>query len=145
MIKAWFGWALLSAFFGAALIVLSSVVLRNTATPIVALFRGLGIIVVSAALLASAYGPKNVMETVSTNFWGLVAVGLVSAGAILSFYAALTLAHKEASDEIVTAINYSSLLLIAALNFALGREAFSVQTLLGITLVFVGLAVLALR
>ena len=145
MIKAWLGWAILSAILGAALIVVSSVVLRNTATPIAALFRGLGVIGVSAAIMASAYGPKNVLETISANAWGLAALAVISAGSILSFYAALKLAHEEASDEIVTAINYSSLVLIAALNIALGREAFSLQTLLGITLVFVGLAVLALR
>lgn len=145
MIKAWLGWAVLSAFLGAALIVVSSVVLRNTATPIAALFRGLGVIGVSAAIMTSAYGPKNVLDTISANAWGLAALAVISAGSILSFYAALKLAHEEASDEIVTAINYSSLVLIAALNIALGREAFSLQTLLGITLVFVGLAVLALR
>lgn len=145
MIKAWLGWAILSAFLGAALIVISSVVLRNTATPIAALFRGLGIIGVSAAIMASTYGPKNVLETITANAWGLAALAVISAGSILSFYAALKLAHEEASDEIVTAINYSSLVLIAAMNIALGREAFSLQTLLGITLVFVGLAVLALR
>jgi len=32
MIKAWLGWAILSAFLGAALIVVSSVALRNTAS-----------------------------------------------------------------------------------------------------------------
>ena len=69
----------------------------------------------------------------------------VSAGAILTFYTALKMAHKEASDEIVTAINYSSLVLIAALNIMLGREAFSLQTLFGVTLVFAGLVVLSLR
>ena len=145
MIKTWLGWAVLSAVLGAALIVVSSMVLRNTSTPVAALFRGLGIIGISAVILASAYGPKNVVESIGTNLWGLIALGVLSAGSILSFYAALKLAHEEASDEIVTAINYSSLVLIAALNIMVGRETFSLQTLIGISLVFVGLAVLALR
>ena len=145
MIKAWLGWAVLSAILGAGLIVVSSVVLRNTPTPVAALFRGLGIIGISAALLASAYGPKNVFESIGANLCGLIALGVLSAGSIISFYAALKLAHVEASDEIVTAINYSSLVMIAVLNIMVGRETFSLQTLIGISLVFVGLAVLALR
>ena len=145
MIKAWLGWAVLSAILGAALIVVSSIVLRNTPTPIAALFRGLGIIGISVAILASTYGPRNVIESIGANLWGLIALGVLSAGSILSFYAALKMAHDEASDEIVTAINYSSLVLIAALNIMVGRETFSLQTLIGISLVFVGLAVLALR
>lgn len=145
MIKAWLAWAVLSAVLGAALIVMSSVVLRNTATPIAAFFRGLGIIGVSAAILASAYGPRNAFEAISANLWGLIALGVLSAGSILSFYTALKLAHDDASDEIVTAINYSSLVLIAGLNIVLGREMFSLQTLLGISLVFAGLAVLSMR
>ncbi|WFE88893.1 EamA family transporter [Roseibium porphyridii] len=145
MIKVWLGWAVLSAILGAALIVVSSIVLRNTPTPIATLFRGLGIIGISAVILASVYGPRNVIESIGANLWGLIALGVLSAGSILSFYTALKLAHDKASDEIVTAINYSSLVLVAALNIMVGRETFSLQTLIGISLIFVGLAILALR
>lgn len=85
------------------------------------------------------------IESIGANLWGLIALGVLSAGSILSFYTALKLAHDKASDEIVTAINYSSLVLVAALNIMVGRETFSLQTLIGISLIFVGLAILALR
>lgn len=113
--------------------------------PIAALFRGLGIVGVSAAILVSAYNPRTVLTSVGANIWGLTALGVLSATSILSFYMALKLAHQNASDEIVTAINYASLVLVAALSIVLGREAFSTQTLLGIGCVFVGLVILSMR
>ena len=143
--KAWIIWAILSAVFGAGLIVVSSMLLRTTPTPVAALFRGLGIMVVASAIIASAYEPRSVFEAINANRWGLIALGVLSAVSILSFYTALKLAHQHSSDEIITAINYSSLVLIAVLNIVLGREVFSLQTLLGSSLVFVGLAILSVR
>ena len=143
--KAWLLWAILSALLGAALIVISSQLLRSIPTPIVGLARGIGIAGLSVILLTTAYQTRNVAEIVNANFVGLLVLAIVSAGSILSFYAALKAAHNEVSDEIVTAINYSSLVLIAVLNILIGREIFSAQTLIGVTLVFSGLAVLAVR
>lgn len=139
----WIIYAAIGSVFAALVTILAKLGLKNTDSTLVTTIRS-SIMFFSLcifSLLSHKFSANNFSTLTSTDWFLVILSGLAGAASWLFYFAAL----KFGPATPVAIIDKSSLLLIAIFSVFILKDTFTLKTILGVLLMFIGVLLTVLK